>query len=118
LISDYFPKRQRATALAIYSSGLYLGGGVSLFIGATIVEAWNRAYPGGGPIGLVGWQAAFLAVGVPGLLVALWVATLREPARGAMDGVVSPSSPNPFHEFFRDLSTIVPPFTLIGAAQR
>ena len=26
LISDYFPKRQRATALAIYSSGLYIGG--------------------------------------------------------------------------------------------
>lgn len=122
LISDYFPKRQKATALAIYSSGLYLGGGVSLFIGASIVQAWNAAYPGGGPLGLVGWQAAFLAVGIPGLLVALWVATLREPVRGAMDGVASPSSPQvsaaPFREFARDLSTIVPPFTLIGAAER
>lgn len=118
LISDYFPKRQRATALAIYSSGLYIGGGVSLFIGALIVKAWNEAYPGGGPLGLVGWQAAFLAVGIPGLLVALWVATLREPVRGAMDGVASPSSPTPFRLFFGDLSTIVPPFTLIGAAQR
>ncbi len=118
LISDYFPKKQRATALAIYSSGLYLGGGVSLFIGALIVKAWNGAYPGGGPLGLVGWQAAFLAVGVPGLLVALWVATLREPARGAMDGVASPSSAAPFRQFAQDLSTIVPPFTLIGAWQR
>jgi MFS family permease len=35
-----------------------------------------------------------------------------------MDGVASPSSPAPFREFGRDLSTIVPPFTLIGAAQR
>jgi len=122
LISDYFPKRQKATALAIYSSGLYLGGGVSLFIGASIVQAWNQAYPGGGPMGLVGWQAAFLAVGIPGLLVALWVATLKEPVRGAMDGVASPGSPQvsptPFREFARDLSTIVPPFTVIGAAQR
>lgn len=118
LISDYFPKKQRATALAIYSSGLYLGGGVSLFIGALIVKAWNEAYPVGGPLGLVGWQAAFLAVGIPGLLVALWVATLREPVRGAMDGVPSPSSPAPFREFVKDLSTIVPPFTLIGAWQR
>ena len=118
LISDYFPKRQKATALAIYSSGLYLGGGVSLFIGALIVKAWNEAYPAGGPLGLVGWQAAFLAVGIPGLIVALWVSTLREPVRGAMDGVASPSSPTPFREFFKDLSTIVPPFTLIGAAQR
>ena len=114
LISDYFPKRQRATALAIYSSGLYLGGGVSLLIGASVVAAWNRSYPGGGPLGLVGWQAAFLAVGIPGLLVALWVATLREPLRegGAVE------SPHPFREFLIDLSTIVPPFTLIGAWRR
>jgi MFS family permease len=118
LISDYFPKRQRATALAIYSSGLYLGGGVSLFIGAAIKENWNLAYPSGGPLGLVGWQAAFLAVGVPGLLVALWVLSLREPARGAMDGTPVTMSPTPFKDFLYDLSTIVPPFTLIGAARR
>lgn len=114
LISDYFPKRQRATALAIYSSGLYIGGGVSLLIGAAVVEAWNRNYPGGGPLGLVGWQAAFLAVGIPGLLVALWVSTLREPLReGGSTG-----SPRPFREFVADLSAIVPPFTLIGAWRR
>ena len=118
LISDYFPKKQKATALAIYSSGLYLGGGVSLFIGALIVEAWNRSYPAGGPMGLVGWQAAFLAVGIPGLLLALWVASLREPVRGAMDGTPSPSSPTPFREFGKDLAMIVPPLTLLGAARR
>lgn len=118
LISDYFPKRQRATALAIYSSGLYIGGGVSLFIGALIVEAWNRAYPDGGPMGLVGWQAAFLAVGIPGVMVALWVASLREPKRGAMDGLDTQGSPAPFRAFASDLSMIVPPFTIIGAWQR
>lgn len=119
LISDYFPRRQRATAIAIYSSGIYLGGGVSLFIGAVIVKAWNTAYPGGGPLGLVGWQAAFMVVGIPGILLALWVATLREPQRGLMDGTVSPArAPHPFRTFLSDLSTIVPPFTLIGAWQR
>ncbi|HEV7314657.1 MFS transporter [Sphingopyxis sp.] len=118
LISDYFPKRQKATALAIYSSGLYLGGGVSLFIGASIVETWNMAYPAGGPIGLVGWQAAFLAVGIPGLLLALWVASLREPVRGAMDGAPTQGSPTPFREFGKDLSMIVPPLTLWGAWKR
>ncbi len=118
LISDYFPKRQRATALAIYSSGLYIGGGVSLFIGALIVKSWNDAYPGGGPLDLVGWQAAFLAVGIPGILVALWVASLREPKRGAMDGLETESSPTPFRDFASDLSMIVPPFTLWGAWQR
>ncbi|MEQ1687773.1 MAG: MFS transporter [Sphingopyxis sp.] len=118
MISDYFPKRQRATALAIYSSGLYLGGGLSLLIGAYIKEAWDKAYPGGGPMDLVGWQAAFLCVGIPGVLVASWVASLREPVRGRMDGVIQPSSSTPFRTFFDDLSTIIPPFTLLGAWQR
>ncbi len=118
LISDYFPKRQRATALAIYSSGLYIGGGVSLLIGSNIKEAWNLAYPGGGPLGLVGWQAAFLAVGIPGVLIGLWVASLREPKRGAMDGLETPAHPAPFRAFISDLSMIVPPFTLLGAWQR
>jgi MFS family permease len=118
LISDYFPKEKRATALAIYSSGLYIGGGLSLFIGGLIVEQWNAAYPGGGPLGLVGWQAAFLAVGIPGLLLAAVVATLREPLRGQADGLITPPSDRPFRAFFDELLTVVPPLTVIGAARR
>lgn len=118
LISDYFPKRQRATALAIYSSGLYIGGGISLLIGAKIAQLWNAMWPGGGPLGLAGWQGAFLVVGIPGLVMAVWVATLREPVRGAMDGVASPGSATPFRNFLTDLSSIVPPFTLLGAWRR
>lgn len=115
LISDYFPARKRATALAIYSSGLYLGGGVSLLIGAKISKLWDAAYPGGGMGGLVGWQAAFLAVGVPGLMLALWVATLREPARQPHE---SHSTRHPLIDFVIDLSMLLPPFTLIHAMLR
>ena len=115
LISDYFPSRQRATALAIYSSGLYLGGGVSLLIGAKISQVWDAAYPDGGMAGLVGWQAAFLAVGVPGLLLALWVASLREPARPPQEGA---STRHPLHDFFIDLSMLLPPFTFYHAMKR
>jgi MFS family permease len=118
LISDYFPKRQRATALAIYSSGLYIGGGISLFIGAMIVKAWNTAYPQAAPLGLAGWQAAFLAVGVPGLLMALWVCTLREPVRGRLDGHSARTSARPFADFCNDVSTLVPPLTLYHALKR
>ena len=118
LISDYFPKRLRATALAIYSSGLYVGGGLSLGIGGLIVQRWNKAWPEGGPLGLHGWQAAFLIVGIPGLLVALWIATLREPKRGASEGLPEPAPhPAPFREFLEELVTILPPLTLIGAAR-
>lgn len=118
LLSDWFPKKSRATALAIYSSGLYLGGGLSLLIGGAIVERWNAAYPGGGPMGLVGWQAAFLAVGIPGVIVALWVATLREPLRGQADGLVTPPNPAPFRGFLDELVSVVPPLTLLGAFRR
>ena len=118
LLSDWFPKSQRATALAIYSSGLYIGGGLSLGIGAVVVGQWNASYPGGGPLGLVGWQAAFLAVGVPGVLLAFWVSTLREPLRGVSDGIVTPLAERPFADFFAELLTIIPPLTLIGAARR
>ncbi len=118
LISDWFPARLRATALAIYSSGLYIGGGVSLAIGGVIVDNWNAAYPEGGPLGLAGWQAAFIAVGVPGLLLAIWVATLREPIRGAIDGLPTPEDPKPFSGFMKELYTVIPPFTFLGAASR
>lgn len=117
LISDWFPARLRATALAIYSSGIYIGGGISLLIGALVVEQWNGAYPQG-LYGIVGWQAAFLAVGLPGLLLALWVLTLREPVRGAIDGLPTAEDPSPFRGFAEELFQVIPPFTVLGAFRR
>jgi MFS family permease len=113
LLMDSFAPRLRATVISLYSSGIYLGGGLGLLIGGQVVERWNRAFPGGSaPLALAGWQAAYLAVGLPGLLVALWVRTLREPERGAMDGIATPTVAHPFRELARELGAVVPPFTL------
>jgi MFS family permease len=117
LISDWFPKRMRATAIGIYSTGVYIGVGFSTVIGAQIVGRWNAAYPHGGPLGLVGWQAAFMIVGIPGLLLALLAVTLREPVRGKMDGLPTPPSDRPFADFWQDLLSVIPPLTLFGAAR-
>lgn len=123
LVSDYFPPHRRATALGIYSAGLYLGTGISLFLGSGVVARWDAAFSvGSAPLGLAGWQAAFLAVGIPGLVLAFWVGRLREPRRGAFDppGTV-PDKPNGeglWLNFVQDLADIVPPFTLYGAARR
>lgn len=124
LISDYFPPRLRATALGVYSAGLYLGSGFSLFVGSRISTSWNEAYAGGtAPLGLVGWQAAFLLVGIPGLLLALIVAFMREPLRGRFDVSEQPAAPSPpatgaWRGFLDDLSEVVPPFTVVGAWRR
>jgi MFS family permease len=120
LLSDYFPPNRRATAVAIYSSGIYIGGGLALLLGTSISGAWDHAFVAGArPFGLAGWQAAFLAVGLPGLLLAVWVQKLREPIRGYWEDA-RPAAPEPatWGAFARDLGTIVPPFTMLAAARR
>ena len=73
IISDYFPPERRSTALAIFSSGVFVGIMLGFVIGGTVAESF-------------GWRAAFFAVGIPGLLVALLVRfTITEPPRGRYD---------------------------------
>ena len=115
LIGDWFPREKRATALSVYSSGIYIGAGLSLAISGVVVAGWNKAYASGhAPLGLAGWQAAFLIIGIPGLLLAALVLTLREPPRGLADGLLAkgPREPRPFAKMFAELATILPPFTL------
>ena len=115
LLSDSFPPAKRATVLAIYSSGIYIGAGAGLFIGGAVVERWNDAFAGGtAPFGLAGWQVAFFVVGLPGLALALWVRTLREPLRGAADGIFTEPEPHPFREFGRELLAVIPPLTVVN----
>ena len=110
LISDMFPARMRGLALGIFSAGLFTGSGLSLLLGGNIVEAWNATWPDGGPLGLRGWQGAFIVVGAPGLLLALWVLSLREPPQEKATG-------RPFARFLAEVAQVVPPFTVIGAAR-
>lgn len=120
LIQDYFPKAKRATALAIYSAGIYLGVGASLALGGEVIAYWDTTYTEATrPFGLAGWQATFLAFGIPGLLLALLVVTtIREPLRGAMDGVPSPAvAPHPFRAVGHELAAMFPPFSMIAMAR-
>lgn len=116
MLSDYFPPRLRATVLAIYSSGIYIGAGIGLFIGGVIVDGWNAAFPdpASAPLGLKAWQAAFVAVGLPGVLMAFWVWTLKEPRRGQSEGLLTPDHPHPFRETGRSLFSVLPPFTVVA----
>ena len=115
LLGDYFPPRLRATVLAIYSSGVYIGIGLGILVGGFVVDGWNSAFPAGSsPFGLAGWQAAYITVGLPGILLAILVWTLREPVRGQTEGIVSTvGRPNVLREFGVELASVLPPLTLI-----
>ena len=117
LLSDWFPREKRGTALAIYSSGIYIGSGLSLVLGALIVAWWTKSYPVAPPYGLKGWQVAFLAVGLPGLLLAGVVATMKEPVRGAADGLIQPVRTAPWAKFWLEITSVVPPLTLLHLAK-
>ncbi len=118
MLSDYFPVSRRGTVLAVYSSGVYIGAGIGIFLGGWIVDGWRAAFPDGdAPFGLVPWQAAFFAVGIPGLVMALWVRTLREPRRGMSEGLPVDAHPAPFREFGRELGAVLPPLTLVALAR-
>ena len=85
LLSDYFPPERRATALAIYAMGVYVGVAAA-FIGGSWIESH------------FGWRAVFMTVGVAGIPLALLVrATVRELPRGYSDpGPVERVDPIPF----------------------
>jgi predicted MFS family arabinose efflux permease len=70
LLSDYFPPEKRATALALYASGVPVGVGLGYWLGGWINDTF-------------GWRVAFFVVGLPGIVMALLVRlTVREPVRG------------------------------------
>src|SRR5262245_366404 len=116
LLSDYFPAARRATALAVYSSGIYLGAGLGLVVGGLVVDRWDAAFPVTAPFGLRGWQVAFFIVVLQGRMLARWVRTLREPTRGAGEGLVATSAARPLHAFLSELRAVLPPLTLVHLA--
>lgn len=119
MLADLFPRGRRALVNALYASASIIGGSLSLPIGGWIASSWSRAYAASAaPFGLSGWQATFIAVGMPGLALALVVVILPEPPRGASDGVAQPARrPGAWRAFAVELTRILPPLTLWSAAQ-
>jgi len=94
LLSDYFPPEKRATVLAIYSSGIYVGVGLGFWLGGWI----NDAY---------GWRMAFFVVGLPGILMALLVRfTVREPLRGMSEHNVTATQAYSLTETWRFFASL------------
>ena len=79
LLSDHFPPRRRATALAVYFAGVPFGIMLGAVLGGWLATAFN-------------WRMAFMVLGVPGVVLAVLAKlTLREPPRGHSDGTAPPA---------------------------
>jgi len=75
LLADYFPPERRATALSIYAVGIHFGILFGVLAGGYLEES-------------LGWRMAFVAVGLPGVVIALLMRfTVREPARTTEEAV-------------------------------
>ncbi len=82
IVGDYFPASRRPMAMTIFALGAPIG-------------AWLGADLAGWVAGLYGWRAAFLVLGVPGLILASVVYfTVKEPERGCLDAVSEAPAPS------------------------
>ncbi|MES2120102.1 MAG: MFS transporter [Pseudomonadota bacterium] len=78
LIADYFPPERRARALATFSLGVPLGLAAGTLVGAYIAAA-------------IDWRAAFVAMGVAGLLFApVMLYFVRDVPKRARDSEAAP----------------------------
>jgi MFS transporter, Spinster family, sphingosine-1-phosphate transporter len=69
LVADYFPREHRGRVLSCFYLAIPVGSALGYILGGIIGARF-------------GWQAAFIMVGLPGLIIALPLYFLREPARG------------------------------------
>ena len=83
LISDYFPKNKLSRALSTYSMGVFLGMGLAILIGASIIGGLPKSGTVHVPVfgEIFPWQLMFIYIGLPGFAIALLMLTIKEPER-------------------------------------
>ncbi len=93
MIADYFPPERRGRALSLFATGVYFGIGAAVMITGLVVQQVSASPVVQLPLlGEVrSWQVAFLLLGPPGMLVALWLLSVREPQRRGRIEAVQPA---------------------------
>jgi len=83
MIADLFPAQKLGRALSVYTTGAFVGAGLAFIVGGLVIQSVMSSPEITIPIfGTIrSWQAAFFVVGLPGVVVALLMFTVREPVR-------------------------------------
>ena len=83
LVSDSFPENKQGKPMGIITAGVYIGIGITLLGGGFLIDYLTSI--GGITLPLIGylkpWQATFMIVGIPGLVLAIAAFYLKEPKR-------------------------------------
>jgi MFS family permease len=83
LIADYFPKERLGVAISVFYMGIFFGSSLSLLVTGIVVDALAHTPVVTVPLlgAMAAWRVTFLIVGLPGVLFALLVYSVREPLR-------------------------------------
>lgn len=96
LLADYFSAENLPRALAVYTLGITIGGGLAYMIGGFAYDYFASLQ--GLDLPLLGelraWQMTFIAVGLPGLLVVALLTLVREPARKGVTQIDTDATPD------------------------
>ncbi len=118
MLTDMFPRERRGLVTASIGAAIALGLGGAVWLGGTVADGWDKAYAGGdAPLGLAGWQAAFVVAAIPGIILGVLLLFLPEPVRGAADGIAPPPDPHPFRGAGSVLMEILPVLAWISFAR-
>lgn len=81
LLPEFFPPSRLGFPMAVFSTSIKIGAGLSFAIGGalTLLISPTATYDLFGAVSLRGWQAIFIVVGAPGLLIGLLAFAVRDP---------------------------------------
>ena len=84
MFSDMFTKDKLGRAVAVYSSGSFVGGGIAFLVGGYVIGLLKNMSLIEVPLlgAIKAWQMAFILVGLPGVFIGLlFILTVRDPQR-------------------------------------
>ena len=93
MVAGYFPGKGRALAMGILSSGIALGGVLGILLGGKLEAAY-------------GWRVAFMAVALPGFVLAFLAYRLHEPGQ--------PPAPQSMREVYHEVRASTKPILRYG----
>lgn len=110
LVADIFPPKNRAVAMSVLLSGVFIGGAFASFIGGYFLTQYPHfcsAVPIASACAIAPWKAALFAVSLPGIPLALMLLAIKEPPQAPHNAGSTTAL------VVREIAAALPPFTMV-----